>query len=65
VYEKQPGPDQLVGSNTTDSGGKYVVNPGGAINGGTPHDAKAVKKELDGGKVCSTAKSDTFIPNDE
>src|SRR5215210_2703837 len=64
VYEKSPGKDELVGQDTTDSGGKYSVNPGGSINGGTPHYAKAVEKELDGGGICTTAKSDTFIPND-
>jgi hypothetical protein len=64
VYEKSPGKDDLVGQDTTDSGGKYSVNPGGSINGGTPHYAKAVEKELDGGGICATAKSDTFIPND-
>ena len=65
VYEKQPGKDEFVGQDTTDSGGKYVVNPGGSINGGTPHYAKAGKKELDNGKTCVVAKSDTFIPNHE
>lgn len=65
VYEKHPGKDEFVGQDTTDSGGKYVVNPGGSINGGTPHYAKATKKELESGKTCVVAKSDTFIPNDE
>jgi hypothetical protein len=64
VYEKAPGEDDLVGADTTDSGGKFSVNPGGSINGGTPHYAKAIKKELNSGKTCLSAKSDTFVPND-
>jgi hypothetical protein len=64
VYEKVPGKDDLVGADTTDSGGKFSVNPGGSINGATPHYAKAVKKELESGKTCVAAKSETFVPND-
>jgi hypothetical protein len=64
IYEKHPGKDQLVTSDKTDSGGKYRANPGGSINGGTPHYALAVKRELENGKTCLKAKSDTFVPND-
>jgi len=65
VFEKHPGKDEIVGQDVTDSGGKFSVNPGGSINGGTPHYAKAVEKELQSGKTCLKAKSDTFIPNDD
>jgi len=64
VFEKTPGEDDLVGADTTDSGGKFSVNPGGSINGSNPHYAVALKKELESGKTCLRAKSDTFIPND-